>query len=263
VQNIARFRPHSGVIPRAVNPPKIRKIETMAVCLSVARIALGCAALALAAAATPAEARGRHHIRHHHRQVEIVAAPAPQEAAWGSSDWGRASWTGEAWNSTPATQQAKMQSWGDPAGTWGGSAGWSQQARAERSEATGRAGGGLKALVARHAAENGVPFALADAVVKIESGYNPGARNRSGAMGLMQIKTQTARGQGFGGSSAGLLNPDTNLRFAMRYLATAYRMSGGDVCGTVMRYQSGHYAHRMSGADRSYCSKARRLMAHA
>ena len=47
--------------------------------------------------------------------------------------------------------------------------------------------GGLRAMVARHAAQNGVPFALADAVVKVESNYNPRATNRSGAMGLMQI----------------------------------------------------------------------------
>ena len=129
--------------------------------------------------------------------------------------------------------------------------------------AQGVASGGLKALVARHAAENGVPFALADAVVKIESGYNPHAANHSGALGLMQIKARTARGQGFAGSASALLDPDTNLRFAMRYLAMAYRLSGGDVCGTVMRYQSGHGAQHMSSADRSYCSKARRLMAQA
>ena len=121
--------------------------------------------------------------------------------------------------------------------------------------------GGLRAMVARHAAQNGVPFAIADAVVKVESNYNPRATNRSGAMGLMQIKTQTARGEGFSGGPAGLLNPETNVRFAMRYLATAYRMSGGDLCGTVMRYQSGHGARHMSAADRSYCAKARSLMA--
>ena len=120
---------------------------------------------------------------------------------------------------------------------------------------------GLRAMVARHAAQNGVPFAIADAVVKVESNYNPRATNRSGAMGLMQIKTQTARGEGFSGGPSGLLNPETNIRFAMRYLATAYRMSGGDLCGTVMRYQQGHGARHMSAADRSYCAKAKGLMA--
>jgi hypothetical protein len=33
-------------------------------------------------------------------------------------------------------------------------------------------------MVARHAAQNGVPFALADAVVKVESNYNPRAACR-------------------------------------------------------------------------------------
>lgn len=126
----------------------------------------------------------------------------------------------------------------------------------------GRTAGGspYAALIARHAAENGVPFALADAVVRIESRYNPSAHN-AGAIGLMQIKHQTARGVGYGGSAAGLRNPDTNLRYGMKYLAQAYRMSGGDTCATVMRYQSGHGAVRANGANRAYCAKARTIMA--
>jgi hypothetical protein len=246
----------------------------MAVCVSVARLALVCSALIVAIAGTPAEARGRHHHhRHHHykhsRQIShhrVAAAPvAPQasQQGWGQATAWNNSWD-QGWN---AQRQDGRTNWGDPAGTWGGAAGWSHEARAENSDGAGQvvstptAGGGLKALVARHARANGIPVALADAVVRIESGYNPHARNRSGAMGLMQIKTQTARGQGYSGGASGLLNPETNLRYAMRYLATAFRMSGGSICGTVMRYQSGHYARHMSRADRSYCSKARRLMA--
>lgn len=121
----------------------------------------------------------------------------------------------------------------------------------------------LRTLVAHHAAQHGVPFALADAVVRVESNYNPRATNRSGAMGLMQIKAQTARGEGFNGHASQLLNPETNVRYAMRYLATAYRMAGGDLCGTVMRYQQGHGAKRMTSADVSYCNKARNYMATA
>lgn len=115
-------------------------------------------------------------------------------------------------------------------------------------------------LIAKHAAENGVPFDLADAVVRIESRYNPAVAN-GGAVGLMQIKPQTARGLGYEGGAAGLKNPETNVRFGMKYLAQAYRMSRGDTCATVMRYQSGHYATRMSGANRTYCAKARTIMA--
>lgn len=119
---------------------------------------------------------------------------------------------------------------------------------------------GLKALVARHAAANGVPFSLADAVVRIESRYNPRASN-AGNYGLMQIRHQTARGLGYTGSAGGLLDAETNARFAMKYLAEAYRLAGGDTCRTVMKYQSGHMATRMSGANRAYCAKVRTITA--
>jgi soluble lytic murein transglycosylase-like protein len=119
---------------------------------------------------------------------------------------------------------------------------------------------GLKALVARHAAANGVPFSLADAVVRIESRYNPRAAN-AGNYGLMQIRHQTARGMGYTGGVGGLLDPETNARYAMKYLAMAYRAAGGDTCRTVMKYQSGHMATRMSGANRTYCAKVRTMTA--
>jgi soluble lytic murein transglycosylase-like protein len=118
----------------------------------------------------------------------------------------------------------------------------------------------LRALVEQHAKANGVPFAIADAVVRVESNYNPRA-NHAGNMGLMQIRPQTARSEGFQGPAHELLNPDTNLRFAMRYLGAAYRLSGGDVCATLMRYQSGHGSSQMSASNRRYCARARHFMA--
>lgn len=119
--------------------------------------------------------------------------------------------------------------------------------------------GAVRPLIARHAAANNVPVALADAVVRVESRYNPRARNRAN-LGLTQISHRTARGIGYSGSAAGLLEADTNLRFGIKYLAMAYRMAGGDVCGTIMRYQSGLGARRMNGANRAYCGKVRALM---
>lgn len=121
---------------------------------------------------------------------------------------------------------------------------------------------GLRALVARHAAANGVPFALADAIIRIESRYNPRAAH-AGNYGLMQIRHQTARGMGYGGSPAGLLEAETNARFGMKYLALAYRLAGGDTCRTIMKYQSGHMAERMSGANRTYCAKVRTFSARS
>lgn len=119
----------------------------------------------------------------------------------------------------------------------------------------------LAGLVDRAARANGVPVALARAVVRIESNWNTHLTGRAGEVGLMQIKHQTARGMGYRGSRAKLYEPATNIEWGMRYLAGAYRLAGGDTCGTVMRYQGGHGARRMSSAARTYCSKARTIMA--
>lgn len=122
--------------------------------------------------------------------------------------------------------------------------------------------GDLKSIVRRHAEANGVPFSLANAVVMVESRYRPSAMN-AGNYGLMQIRLQTARGVGYQGDARGLLNPDTNARYAMKYLAQAHKAAGGDICRTIMKYQSGHRAVRMNGANRAYCGKVRTLMAQA
>jgi len=102
--------------------------------------------------------------------------------------------------------------------------------------------GGLDALISRHAQMNGVPEALVHRVVIRESRYNARAIGRGGAMGLMQIKYSTARAMGYTGSPAGLLDPDTNLTYAVRYLAGAYRVAGGDSGRSVSNYARGYYA---------------------
>ncbi len=79
----------------------------------------------------------------------------------------------------------------------------------------------------------------------------------------MQIKPQTARGLGFQGGAGSLLDPGTNLQFGMRYLALAYHQSGGNLCATVMRYQSGTAARHMTAANRAYCSRASALIGHS
>jgi soluble lytic murein transglycosylase-like protein len=102
--------------------------------------------------------------------------------------------------------------------------------------------GGLDSLIARHAQLNGVPESLVHRVVIRESRYNARAVGRGGAMGLMQIKYSTARAMGYTGSPAGLLDPDTNLTYAVRYLAGAYRVAGGDSGRSVSNYARGYYA---------------------
>ncbi|MBO0662734.1 lytic transglycosylase domain-containing protein [Jiella sp. MQZ9-1] len=129
---------------------------------------------------------------------------------------------------------------------------------AERGTISGSAA--IDKMIARHAKENGIPPALAFAVVRVESRYNPRARGR-GVYGLSQIKPATARSLGFSGPASGLLDAETNLTYGMRYLKGAWEQGGHDVCRTAMKYQGGHRATRMTRAARSYCSKLKAQMA--
>ena len=97
-----------------------------------------------------------------------------------------------------------------------------------------------EALVASHAAANGVPAELVHRVIVRESRYNPRAVSK-GNYGMMQIKLATARGVGYTGTAHGLLDPDTNLTYAVKYLAGAYRAAGGDQNRAVAYYAGGYY----------------------
>ncbi|HEX6203893.1 MAG TPA: transglycosylase SLT domain-containing protein, partial [Thermoanaerobaculia bacterium] len=50
----------------------------------------------------------------------------------------------------------------------------------------------MRRLVAEAAARQGVDLRLVEAVVRAESAWNPAARSRRGAMGLMQLMPETA-----------------------------------------------------------------------
>ena len=89
------------------------------------------------------------------------------------------------------------------------------------------ANGNLDALIARHAAANNLPEDLVRRVIKRESGGNPRVVS-AGNYGLMQIKLATARSMGYSGNAAGLLDADTNMTYAVKYLAGAYRVANGN-----------------------------------
>ena len=118
----------------------------------------------------------------------------------------------------------------------------------------------LRKLVAKHARANGVPVKLAMAVVQVESAFRPRARGAAGEIGLMQIRPTTARGIGYRGSMKNLYNPDTNLRYGMKYLGKAYRLGGKSTCGTILKYNAGHGAKRMNPISARYCRKVKRIL---
>jgi hypothetical protein len=103
-------------------------------------------------------------------------------------------------------------------------------------------------LIARHAAANAVPEALVRRIIQIESRGNARLMHK-GNYGLMQIRLGTARGMGYSGDATGLLDADTNLTYAVKYLAGAYRAAGCNPERAVSYYQRGYY-----GAARSQCA---------
>jgi soluble lytic murein transglycosylase-like protein len=98
----------------------------------------------------------------------------------------------------------------------------------------------IDVLVAQHAKAHGVPEALVHRIIQRESGYNPRASNR-GNLGLMQIRYATARGMGYTGPASGLLDANTNLAYAVPYLANAYKVAGGSLDRAVSLYSGGYY----------------------
>lgn len=98
----------------------------------------------------------------------------------------------------------------------------------------------LDALIVRYADHHEIPVDLLRRVVKRESTFNPAARNGP-YWGLMQILPQTARTMGYEGSPEGLLDAETNLKYAGRYLRGAYLTAGGDHDLAVRYYSRGYY----------------------
>jgi soluble lytic murein transglycosylase-like protein len=97
----------------------------------------------------------------------------------------------------------------------------------------------LDLLIAQHASANNVPEALVRRVILRESRYNPRAVN-AGNYGLMQIRLGTARRLGYRGPAQGLLDADTNMTYAVRYLAGAYLAAHGNAALAVALYQRGY-----------------------
>jgi soluble lytic murein transglycosylase-like protein len=102
------------------------------------------------------------------------------------------------------------------------------------------ANGNLDSLIALHAATNNIPETLLRRVIRRESRGNPRAISK-GNYGLMQIRLGTARAMGYQGSAAGLLDADTNMTYAAKYLAGAYRTASGNADRAVHYYAAGYY----------------------
>lgn len=100
--------------------------------------------------------------------------------------------------------------------------------------------GQMRALVNKYAAIHEIPASLIHRVIQRESDYRPGARNGP-YWGLMRILPQTARTMGHQGPPSDLLDAETNLTYAGRYLKGAWMVSDGDEHAAMMWYAKGYY----------------------
>jgi soluble lytic murein transglycosylase-like protein len=114
----------------------------------------------------------------------------------------------------------------------------------------------VSTMAASQAGAAGLPASLVERVIRRESGGNPRAVHASN-YGLMQIRLATARAMGYTGSAAGLLDPQTNMTYALRYLAGAYRAAGGNESRAVALYSRGYYTQAKAQGFSPYTSMAR------
>lgn len=98
----------------------------------------------------------------------------------------------------------------------------------------------LRAKINRWADHYELPRALVHRLAIRESTHNPKARNGP-YYGLLQILPATARSMGFEGKPNDLLDADTNLKYALKYLRGAWLLSDGDHATAIQWYARGYY----------------------
>ncbi|MFY9531137.1 MAG: lytic transglycosylase domain-containing protein [Candidatus Acidiferrales bacterium] len=86
-----------------------------------------------------------------------------------------------------------------------------------------------------YASAFGVPVELVDAVVQVESGWNPYAVSKKGAAGLMQLMPATAIRFGV----RDRFDIEENIRGGVAYLAWLIHLFRGDLRLAVAAYQVG------------------------
>lgn len=98
----------------------------------------------------------------------------------------------------------------------------------------------LRRLINQYADLYDLPRPLVHKLAIRESTHRPWARNGP-YYGLLQILPETARTMGFRGKPNDLLDAETNLKYAGKYLRGAWLLSDGDQDRAIMWYARGYY----------------------
>jgi hypothetical protein len=111
-------------------------------------------------------------------------------------------------------------------------------ARESAAETLGANDGRLDRIVRDAAARHQVDPALVKAVISTESGWNPQAVSRKGAVGLMQLIPGTAQRFGVGNP----FDPAQNVEGGTTYLKALLDRYNGDWSRTLAAYNAGEHA---------------------
>lgn len=107
---------------------------------------------------------------------------------------------------------------------------------------------GVEKMVREAAERHKVDPALVRAVIETESNWNPTAKSRKGAVGLMQLIPSTA--QRFGVNDA--FNPKQNVEAGVRYLKTLLERYNGNLDLALAAYNAGEGAVDRAGGVPHY-----------